>query len=204
MWARASLENAGRHRKFSLLAVLFLLQQTLFGYSSNMKPATLRPFLPRPAIRRRPFIYRKYAVQAPGNPTLQIFDRHTKYLQKERAAANVERSRQVDYLKDEVAARLSERLLVRLLVPIDLSRLTWLGYKPTIRPCSRPWREFLQHSTSSDSARSISKSFEYHISASFVSNCTPHSCRFISSHAVPGCGPSLQSRDKPHTRSARR
>jgi len=77
-----------------------------------MKPATLRPFLPRPAIRRRIWISRSYAVQAPGNPTLQIFDRHTKYLQKERAAANVERSRQVDYLKDEVAMRLSERLLV--------------------------------------------------------------------------------------------
>ncbi|PMD26331.1 S-adenosyl-L-methionine-dependent methyltransferase [Hyaloscypha hepaticicola] len=76
-----------------------------------MKPATLRSFLPRPAIRRRIFIERNYAVQAPGNPTLQVFDRHTKYLQKERAAANVERNRQVDYLKDEVAMRLTERLL---------------------------------------------------------------------------------------------
>lgn len=54
---------------------------------------------------------RSYAVQAPGNPTLQIFNRHTKWLQKERAAADVERSRQVDYLKDEMAMRLSERLL---------------------------------------------------------------------------------------------
>jgi NADH dehydrogenase [ubiquinone] 1 alpha subcomplex assembly factor 5 len=78
-----------------------------------MKPATLRPFLPRPAIRRRACFARGYAVQAPGAPTLQIFNRHTKYLQKERAATNVERSRQVDYLKDEVAIRLSERLLVR-------------------------------------------------------------------------------------------
>jgi NADH dehydrogenase [ubiquinone] 1 alpha subcomplex assembly factor 5 len=77
-----------------------------------MKPAILRPFLPRPALRRRIWISRSYAVQAPGNPTLQIFDRHTKYLQKERAAADVKRSRQVDYLKDEVAMRLSERLLV--------------------------------------------------------------------------------------------
>ncbi|KAG4435619.1 hypothetical protein IFR05_008894 [Cadophora sp. M221] len=76
-----------------------------------MKPATLRPFLPRPAIRRRTCISRSYAVQAPGSPTLQVFNRHTKYLQKERAAANPERSRQVDYLKDEVAMRLSERLL---------------------------------------------------------------------------------------------
>ncbi|PVH71873.1 S-adenosyl-L-methionine-dependent methyltransferase [Cadophora sp. DSE1049] len=76
-----------------------------------MKPATLRPFLPRPAIRRRICISRSYAVQSPGSPTLQVFNRHTKYLQKERAAANTERSRQVDYLKDEVAMRLSERLL---------------------------------------------------------------------------------------------
>ncbi|KAI9046728.1 hypothetical protein LZ554_009466 [Drepanopeziza brunnea f. sp. 'monogermtubi'] len=76
-----------------------------------MKPASLRPFMPRPAIRRRIWMSRSYAVQAPGSPTLQIFNRHTKYLQKERAASNVERSRQVDYLKDEVAMRLSERLL---------------------------------------------------------------------------------------------
>ncbi|KAE8443933.1 hypothetical protein EG329_001243 [Mollisiaceae sp. DMI_Dod_QoI] len=76
-----------------------------------MKPATLRPFMPRPAIRRRICISRSYAVQAPGSPTLQVFNRHTKYLQKERAAVNVERSRQTDYLKDEVAIRLSERLL---------------------------------------------------------------------------------------------
>ncbi|CZR58228.1 probable methyltransferase [Phialocephala subalpina] len=76
-----------------------------------MKPATLRPFLPRPAIRRRVCLSRNYAVQAPGSPTLQVFNRHTKYQQKERAAANVERSRQTDYLKDEVAMRLSERLL---------------------------------------------------------------------------------------------
>lgn len=51
-------------------------------------------------------------MQAPGSPTLQIFDRHAKFLQKERAAKSVESSRQADYLKDEVAMRLSERLLV--------------------------------------------------------------------------------------------
>ena len=33
-------------------------------------------------------------------------------MQKERAAANVEVGRQADYLKDEVAIRLCERLLV--------------------------------------------------------------------------------------------
>ncbi|CAL3963303.1 hypothetical protein PZA11_000965 [Diplocarpon coronariae] len=77
-----------------------------------MKPATLRPFLPPPAMRVRICHSRSYAIQAPGSPTLQVFNRNTKYLQKERAAADVERSRQVDYLKDEVAMRVSERFLV--------------------------------------------------------------------------------------------
>lgn len=35
-------------------------------------------------------------------------------MQKERAAANAEEGRLADYLKDEVAMRLSERLLVSL------------------------------------------------------------------------------------------
>merc|ERR1711939_996596 len=86
-------------------------QQHKLVSALDMKPATLRPFLPRPALRRRVCISRSYAVQSPGLPTLQVFNRHTKYLQRERAAANTERSRQVDYLKDEVAMRLSERLL---------------------------------------------------------------------------------------------
>lgn len=79
-----------------------------------MRPTSLRPLLPRLTARSRICVTRAYAVQSPGNPTLQIFNRQTKYLQKERAAANVERSRQADYLKDEVAMRLSERLLVSL------------------------------------------------------------------------------------------
>jgi len=76
-----------------------------------MRPLSLRPYLPPPAVRRRCIIHRNYAVQAPGAPTLQVFNRYSKYLQKERAASNSKSSRSVDYLKDEVAARLSERLL---------------------------------------------------------------------------------------------
>ena len=57
---------------------------------------------------------RRYAVQAPGAPTLQVFNRHTKWQQRERAARKVEASRQVDYLRDEVASRLCERLLVSI------------------------------------------------------------------------------------------
>ena len=55
---------------------------------------------------------RGYAIAAPGGPGLEVFNRNTKKLQKEQAALNTEASRQVDYLRDEVAARLSERLLV--------------------------------------------------------------------------------------------
>ena len=43
---------------------------------------------------------------------LEVFNRKAKQLQKDRAAINVEHSRKVDYLKDEVAMRLCERLLV--------------------------------------------------------------------------------------------
>ncbi|KAI1381621.1 S-adenosyl-L-methionine-dependent methyltransferase [Hypoxylon crocopeplum] len=54
---------------------------------------------------------RSYAFQAAAPPIHQVFNRRTKWLQKERAAANVESSRVADYLKDEVAIRLCDRLL---------------------------------------------------------------------------------------------
>ncbi|CAN8103322.1 unnamed protein product [Discula destructiva] len=54
---------------------------------------------------------RTYALQAPGVPAFEVFNRKTKWLQRERAASDVEGSRQADYLKDEVAMRLCERLL---------------------------------------------------------------------------------------------
>ncbi|KAI6778791.1 methyltransferase [Emericellopsis cladophorae] len=49
--------------------------------------------------------------QSGGAPRFQVFNRRSKWLQKERAAANPELSRETDYLKDEVAVRLTERLL---------------------------------------------------------------------------------------------
>jgi NADH dehydrogenase [ubiquinone] 1 alpha subcomplex assembly factor 5 len=55
---------------------------------------------------------RSYAFQAPGAPIFEVFNRRTKWLQRERAAANVQASRNADYLRDEVATRLCERLLV--------------------------------------------------------------------------------------------
>ncbi|KAM5433134.1 hypothetical protein MferCBS31731_007131 [Microsporum ferrugineum] len=72
---------------------------------------SLRPCLRSRFLRRAGFISRSYAVQTPGNPTLEIFNRRAKLLQKDRAAENVEESRKVDYLKDEVALRLTDRLL---------------------------------------------------------------------------------------------
>jgi len=47
-----------------------------------------------------------------GAATFQIFDRNLKRTQRDRAADNAEESRKVDYLRDEVANRLAERLLV--------------------------------------------------------------------------------------------
>ena len=75
-----------------------------------MRPPALRPWLHISALRRRPQP-RSYAVQAPGASTLQVFNQNAKVLQKERAATNVEHSRSADYLKNEVARRLVDRLL---------------------------------------------------------------------------------------------
>lgn len=51
--------------------------------------------------------------------TFQVFNRETKRLQKERAARNTEQSRQVDYVKDEVAFRVVDRLLVHSSSPFQ-------------------------------------------------------------------------------------
>jgi NADH dehydrogenase [ubiquinone] 1 alpha subcomplex assembly factor 5 len=67
-----------------------------------------RPRLPPACLPSAP---RRYAFQAAGAPAFQVFNRRTKWLQKERAASNVESSREADYLKDEIASRLCERLL---------------------------------------------------------------------------------------------
>jgi NADH dehydrogenase [ubiquinone] 1 alpha subcomplex assembly factor 5 len=45
---------------------------------------------------------------------MEIFSNQHKWQQKERAAANTELSRSVDYLRDEVASRLCERILVSM------------------------------------------------------------------------------------------
>ena len=84
----------------------------------------MRLIIPRARLSRSPDVFlawnarcRSYAVQASGGPGFQVFNRRAKWLQKERAAANVEASRQADYLRDEIASRVCERLLVRSQLP---------------------------------------------------------------------------------------
>lgn len=66
----------------------------------------------------------------------QIFDRYAKVLQKDRSATpdRVENSRTVDYVRDEIADRLAERMLVSFdpafcLVCPDVSRI---GYQTQV------------------------------------------------------------------------
>jgi hypothetical protein len=81
--------------------------------SPDMNTLSIRAFIPPLTRRRLPLrATRRYAVQAPGAPTMEIFSNQHKWQQKERAAANTELSRSVDYLRDEVASRLCERILV--------------------------------------------------------------------------------------------
>jgi NADH dehydrogenase [ubiquinone] 1 alpha subcomplex assembly factor 5 len=81
---------------------------------------------------------RSYAIQAAGPPIHQVFNRRTKWLQKERAAGNVEESRESDYLKDEVATRLCERLLVRNAT----TTLPTLTTPPKLTPPSKDIKRF--------------------------------------------------------------
>ncbi|KAH9873348.1 hypothetical protein J1614_005746, partial [Plenodomus biglobosus] len=79
----------------------------------TMNTYSIRAFIPPLTRRRLPLqpLRRRYAVQAPGAPTMEIFSNRQKWMQKERAASNVQLSRSVDYLRDEVASRLCERVL---------------------------------------------------------------------------------------------
>lgn len=73
------------------------------------RPQSLQTITTSPCARR------SYAFHAPGGAVFKVFNSRTKWYQKERAAANPELGRQADYLKDEVAMRVCERLLVRFL-----------------------------------------------------------------------------------------
>lgn len=73
--------------------------------------------LRRHVLSRVPRVYSRSLASVADTvaPTpYQIFDRYAKVLQKDRSAApnRVENSRTVDYVRDEIADRLIERVLV--------------------------------------------------------------------------------------------
>ncbi|KAI6794644.1 S-adenosyl-L-methionine-dependent methyltransferase [Hortaea werneckii] len=77
-----------------------------------VRPATSS--IPSPTILRSAIANatrRTYAISAGGSPIASVFSNETKRLHKDRAAADHDQSRQVDYLRDEVAIRLCDRLL---------------------------------------------------------------------------------------------
>lgn len=82
------------------------------AYTPAVHNPTLSTFHRRPSSKNPQT--RGYAIQTPGPLTLQVFNAATKHKQRERAASNADASRRVDYLRDEVATRLCERLLVNL------------------------------------------------------------------------------------------
>lgn len=93
---------------------------------------SLRPLFRSTTLARRSFTAagrRSYASQTPGNPMLEVFNRKSKTMQKDRAARNVEEGRKVDYIKDEVAMRLCERLLVLLSQPMSDSIANGILYR---------------------------------------------------------------------------
>ncbi len=113
-----------RRRRYIPLAGISSTAFTPSSSAANVSTnSPFRPFLP--AVRHSALsavgraksppatlLKRSYAVQNPSPLTLQVFNAVTKHQQRERAASNAEASRRVDYLRDEVATRLCERLLV--------------------------------------------------------------------------------------------
>ena len=80
---------------------------------SALVPRVIRPatFLPR-SLSHVTATRRGYAISAGGAPIASVFSNHTKWQQKQRSVLrSPDQSRQVDYLRDEVAARLCDRLL---------------------------------------------------------------------------------------------
>jgi hypothetical protein len=113
--------------------------------AAAMATFSIRAFIP--PLRRRVLPLqpaRRYAVQAAGAPLMEIFSGQQKWLQKERAAADKETSRGVDYLRDEVASRLCERVLVRPSVLQREAQLTSTGHQPPFPQSPRSRRQRLQ------------------------------------------------------------
>ncbi|KAK4167435.1 S-adenosyl-L-methionine-dependent methyltransferase [Cladorrhinum sp. PSN259] len=96
----------------------------------------------RPIARQQQQQRRTYAFSTSGATGFNVFNRKTKWLQRERAAAvDAEQSRQADYLKDEVATRVVERLLdVKRHFPkvLDLGANTCNIARALVRPNPDP------------------------------------------------------------------
>jgi len=91
---------------------VFVSCYLLTSISMRLAPTRLlSSTLSTPKLVSKRSLARSYAVQAGGAPIAEVFDSKTKWLQKERAASDIHKSRQVDYLRDEVAIRLCDRLL---------------------------------------------------------------------------------------------
>ena len=103
--ARAGLKSLPRHS-----------HAPLSSHRAARNPRIAAASTPPP-----PSIRHTYATQSAGPPSHQVFNPHVKWLQKERAASDAAQSRQADYLREEVAARLCERLLdIRRTYPLAL------------------------------------------------------------------------------------
>lgn len=115
-----------------------------------------RQNITRPAIRAVSRSLASVSSSSPPNPNtvgpFQVFDRHAKRLQKDRSVSKDggEVSRTVDYMREEVADRMMERLLVSVAVIVRGYRLThscriskgnlipfltWVQVQATYRKC---------------------------------------------------------------------
>ncbi|KAL7271970.1 hypothetical protein RUND412_005246 [Rhizina undulata] len=120
------------------------------------------PRIPRSLLRLTP-LHRSLATASttsvpPPNPEYQVFNRTTKRLQRDRAGTNPEASRAVDYLKEEVAERLAERLLFinrPLPIVLDLGASACHIAKAIAKPRDEttPLTEKIPHLISADHSR---------------------------------------------------
>lgn len=166
-----------------------------------MNPALTR-VRPNQLPRAVAWTRRSLASQAPGSPVFEVFNRRSKWLQKERAAADVEGSRQADYLKDEVAVRLCERLLVgSTRHPMTCSyrpSALWLtppsraaGHQATLPARPRPGRQHLQRRTRPHPREPGPGPGEAHLPAARGPHHRAGRCRLVARAAVSRRGPAL-------------
>ena len=95
--------------------VLHHAHQLVSVRQDEMKQALIRSWRSQLSACSRGARFR-FVSTSSGSPSLQVFNDKIKWLQRERSAVNAKSSREVDYLRDEVAIRLCERLLVRELL----------------------------------------------------------------------------------------